>query len=157
MNLKSDAPATEGRGINMMYIDSGKVTVHLKTPYVKDFANAMHPYQEFPEGVEVVFKDKEGKENTITSEYAVLYKSTNLIDLQKNVKIFTSDSTTLTTEQLYWNQVNSWIFTNNPYTIVTKDGSKNDGTGFDANEKFTDFVSLDNITLQNVKENSDNL
>lgn len=157
MNLKSDAPVTEGRGINMKYTDSGKVTVHLKTPYIKDFANAINPFQEFPEGVKVIFKDKEGEENIITSEYAVLYKSTNLIDLQKNVKIFTSDSTTLTTEQLYWDQVNSWIFTNKPYTIVTKDGSTNDGGGFDANEKFTDFVSLNNITLQNVKENSEEL
>ena len=157
MDLKSDAPVTEGRGINMKYTDSGKVTVHLKTPYVRDFANAIHPFQDFPEGVEVIFKNKEGEQNIVTSKYAVLYKDTNLIDLQKDVRIFTSDSTILTTEQLYWDQVNSWIFTNKPYKIVTKDGSINDGAGFDANEKLTIFVSLKTVSEVYVKENSEEL
>ena len=142
MSIKSDGPTTEGRGINTKYIDSGRMTVDFKTPYFKDYANALHPYQEFPEGVEVVFMDEEGKENTVTSDYALLYKETNLIDLQRNVRVFTSDSAVVTTEQLYWDQVNRWIFTNKPYTIVTKDGSVNDGDGFDTNQELTDFVSL---------------
>ncbi len=157
MSMKSDAPATEGRGINMKYVDSGKVTAHLKTPYVKDYANALNPYQEFPDGVEVIFIDNEGKESVITSEYAIRYLTTNLIDLRTNVKVFTSDSAILRAEQMYWDQANSWIFTDQPYTILLKDGSTNRGDLFDSNEKLTNFVSLNNVSKQYVKENSEDL
>lgn len=157
MNIKSDAPVTEGRGIDMKYTDSGKVTTHLKTPYSKDYSNALHPYQEFPEGIEVIFIDEDGKESTVSSDYAIRDLTTNLIDLRGNVKIFTSDSTTLDADQLYWDQVNSWIFTDKPYKITTKDGSTNDGDLFDSNQKFTNFVSLNNVSKQYVKENSEEL
>lgn len=156
MSVKSDGPVTEGRGINLKYTDSGKVTAHLRTPYIKNFANASFPYEEFPEGIEVTFFD-DGKENIITSDYAIRYKNTNLIDLQRNVTLFTSDSTTLKAEQLYWDQTNSWIFTDQPYTIITKDGSRNDGDLFDSNEDFTNFVSLNNVSKQYVKENQEDL
>ncbi|WP_035334522.1 LPS export ABC transporter periplasmic protein LptC [Dokdonia sp. PRO95] len=156
MSIKSDGPVTEGRGINLKYTDSGKVTAHLKTPYIKNYANSSFPYEEFPEGVEVIFID-DNKENVITSDYAIRYKSTNLIDLQRNVTLVTSDSITLKAEQLYWDQTNNWIFTDQPYTIITKDGSRNDGDLFDSNEDFTNFVSLNNVSKQYVKENNEDL
>ncbi len=157
MSIRSDGPVTEGTGINLKYTDSGKLTAHLRTPYIKNFANAEFPYEEFPEGVEVTFIDNEGRENVITSEYAIRYKNTNLIDLQTNVTLFTSDSVTLKAQQLYWDQSNSWIFTDQPYTIITKDGSRNDGDLFDSNEDFTNFVSLNNVSKQYVKENQEDL
>lgn len=154
MSIKSDAPTTEGTGIDMKYVDSGKVTSHLKTPYVKDYGNAINPYREFPNGVEVTFIEIDGKESVITSDYAIQYLTTNLIDLQKNVKVVTSDSATLNAQQMYWDQNNSWIFTDKPYTIKLKDGSTNAGDLFDSNEKLTNFVSLNNISKQYVKEKS---
>ncbi|ANH59035.1 MULTISPECIES: LPS export ABC transporter periplasmic protein LptC [Dokdonia] len=157
LSMKSDGPVTEGRGINLKYVDSGKVTAHLKTPYIKNYANASFPYEEFPDGIEVTFISEDGKENLITSNYAIRYKGTNLIDLQDNVVLFTHDSITLKAQQLYWDQSNSWIFTDQPYTLILKDGSRNDGDLFDSNEDFTNFVSLNNVAKQYVKENSEDL
>ncbi len=152
MRIKSDAAIAEGTGINLKYVDSGKVTAHLKTPLLKDFSNASFPYNEFPEGVEVVFIDDQGKENIITSKYAIQYKNTSLIDLRQDVILFTSDSVTLKAEQLYWDQTNNWIFTDQPYTLITADGSRNEGDLFDSNKDFTNFVSLNNVSKQYVKE-----
>jgi len=141
-----------GTGINLKYVDSGKVTVYLKTPLLKDFSNASFPYNEFPEGVEVTFIDDQGKENRITSKYAIQYKNTNLIDLRQDVTLFTSDSVTLKAQQLYWDQTNNWIFTDQPYTLITADGSRNEGDLFDSDKDFTNFVSLNNVSKQYVKE-----
>ncbi len=152
--IKSDGPIAQGTGINLKYTDSGKVTSHLKAASMLNYANAGFPYQEFPEGVEVTFRDDDGKENVITSEYAIRYEQTNLIDLQNNVTLFTSDSVTLNASQLYWDQTNNWIFTDQPYRLVTADGSSNDGDLFDSNKDFTNFVSLNNVSKQYVKEES---
>lgn len=152
--IKSDGPISEGTGINLKYTDSGKVTTHLIAASMRNFENANFPYQEFPDGVEVTFTDDDGKENIITAEYAIRYKETNLIDLQKNVTLFTSDSVTLNASQLYWDQQNNWIFTDQPYRLVTADGSSNDGDLFDSNKDFTNFVSLNNVSKQYVQEES---
>ena len=37
MNIKSDAPISEGRALDMKYTDSGRVTAHMKTPYMRNF------------------------------------------------------------------------------------------------------------------------
>lgn len=150
--IKSDGPIAEGTGINLKYTDSGKVTSHLKAAYMRNFANAYFPYQEFPKGVEVTFIDDDGKQNIITSEYAIRYERTNLIDLQENVRLYTADSVTLEASQLYWDQANNWIFTDQPYRLITADGSRNDGDLFDSNKDFTNFVSLNNVSKQYVKE-----
>lgn len=152
--IKSDAPIAQGTGINLKYTDSGKVTTHLKATRMSDYSNAGFPYKEFPDGVEVTFIDEEGKENIITSKYAILYDNTDLIDLQDEVTLFTSDSVTLNASQLYWDQKNNWIFTDKPYRLVTADGSSNDGDLFDSNKDFTNFVSLNNVSKQYVKEES---
>ena len=152
--IKSDGPLAEGEMINLKYIDSGKVTTHLKAVKMLNYGNAVFPYQEFPEGVEVVFIDDKNKQSKVTSDHAVRYEKTGLIDLQKNVKLIASDSVTLNASQLYWDQTNNWIFTDQPYQIVTADGSNNEGDLFDSNKDFTNFVSLNNVSKQYVKEPS---
>lgn len=151
--IKSDGPIAQGTGINLKYTDSGKVTSHLKAASMLNYANAAFPYQEFPDGVEVTFIE-DGKESIITSEYAIRYEQTSLIDLQNNVTLFTSDSVTLNASQLYWDQANNWIFTDQPYRLITADGSSNNGDLFDSNKDFTNFVSLNNVSKQYVKEES---
>lgn len=153
--IKSDGPVAEATEINLKYTDSGKVTAHLKARYMLDFANAPFPYREFPKGAEVTFIDDDGKENLILSDYAILYKETNLIDLQGNVRLYTSDSITLEATQLYWDQSDNWIFTDQPYRLITADGSRNDGDLFDSNKDFTNFVSLNNVSKQYVQESLD--
>lgn len=152
MNRKLEGPASVGTGINGKYTDSGKVTAHFITPLRKDFSNDHFPYEEFPEGIDLTFYEEGGKESHITATYAMRYTQTGLVDLRGDVKLLTSDSVTLLAEQLYWDQNHSWIFTDQPYTLITKDGSRNTGDLFDSNEDFTNFVSLNNIGKQYLKE-----
>ena len=147
LNLKDGAPFAEGKNINLKYTDSGKVVTNLIASRLLDYSNLEFPYQEFPEGVEVHFWD-DNKENTVTSDYAIRYDKTGIVDLRRNVVIVTSDSLTLEADQLYWDQKNKWVFTDGPYRFVFKDGSYNDGGGLDSSEDFKKITSRKNQGVQ---------
>ena len=147
LNLKDGAPFAEGKNINLKYTDSGKVVTNLIASKLIDYGNLKFPYQEFPEGVEVHFWSND-KENTVTSDYAIRYDKTEIVDLRRNVVIVTSDSLTLEAEQLYWDQKNKWVFTDGPYRFVFKDGSYNDGGGLDSSEDFKEIISRKNQGVQ---------
>lgn len=147
MNLTDGAPVAEGLGINLKYTDSGKVVTNLITSRLKDYSNKSYPYREFPEGVEVIFWEQNGK-SIVTSDYAIQYEASGLIDLRDNVVVVTKDSTILEAQQLYWDQKSKWIFTDAPYRIKFKNGSYNDGARFDSSEDFTNFISRKNNGVQ---------
>lgn len=155
MNKRGEGPAAEGEGIVLKYTDSGKVVATLRTPFMKDYGTQDFPYQEFPDGVNVTFVGDDKKENYIRSDYAKLFKRTAIIDLRHNVVLILSDSTTLRTSQLYWDQTNDWVFTDKAYTIDFADGSFNNGEGFDSSENFKNFLSSGNRSRMYVKENED--
>jgi LPS export ABC transporter protein LptC len=161
LNLKDGAPIGVARNINVKYTDSGKVVANLISPLRNDFTNLEFPYQEFPEGVEVRYWNENDELSTVTSDFAIRYDETNIVDLRENVVLVTSDSLVLRAEQLYWDQKNQWVFTDEPYRIIFKDGSYNDGAGFDSSEDFTNFLSRTNVGEQLIdrtvnNENSEN-
>lgn len=148
LGLSDGAPVAVGKDINFKYTDSGKLVTNLLAQKLLDFSNLDYSYKEFPEGIEVHFWDKEGQKNTVTADYAIQYDATGLVDLRKNVEVVTADSVVLKAQQLYWDQKNEWIFTDQPYQIKFKDGSYNEGARFDSNQDFTEFFSRKNQGVQ---------
>jgi len=154
MSLSDGAPIAEGKDINFKYTDSGKLVTNLLAPKLLDYSNLEFPFKEFPNGIEVRFWDEKGKKNTVTADYAIQFDQTGLVDLQNNVVVITADSVVLKANQLYWDQKNKWVFTDQPYQIKFKDGSYNDGAvGFDSSEDFTTFLSRKNQGVQLVDKN----
>lgn len=153
MTLSDGEPIAVGKEINFKYTDSGKLVTNLLADKLLDYSNLDFSYKEFPEGVEVHFWDEKQQENIVTADFAVQYDKTGLIDLRQNVVVTTSDSVVLKAEQLYWNQKNSWIFTDKPYQITFKDGSYNEGERFDSNQDFTIFMSRKNQGVQIIDKN----
>ncbi len=149
MGLSDGAPIAEGKDINFKYTDSGKLVTNLLAKKLLDYSNLEFPYKEFPNGIEVHFWDEDGKKNTVTADYAIQFDETGLVDLRDNVVVITADSVVLKANQLYWDQKNKWVFTDQPYQIKFKDGSYNDGAvGFDSSEDFTTFLSRKNQGVQ---------
>ena len=139
--------------INLKHTDSGKVKIHLISKKMMDFSNKDFSYTTFPEGLVVHFFDDKKQKTTVTSDYAILYNKTDLIDLRGNVKIVTHDGKVLTANQLYYDQKAEWLFTNSEYKYEAEDGGYNVGKGgFDANQDFTIFSSLDNDGQQYIKD-----
>ncbi len=154
LSLSDGAPIAEGKNINFKYTDSGKLVTNLIAEKLLDYSNLDFPYKEFPNGIKVLYWNDKGEKSTVTSDYAIQFDETGLVDLRKNVVLVTADSVVLKADQLYWDQKNKWVFTDKPYQIKFKDGSYNDGAvGFDSSEDFTTFLSRKNQGVQLVDKN----
>lgn len=81
------------------------------------------------------------KKSTVTSDYAIRFDQSNIVDLRKNVVLVTSDSTILKPNNCTGIKKINGFFTDQPYQMKLKDGSYNDGARFDSSEDFTNFLS----------------
>lgn len=161
LNLSDGEPIAVGKNVNFKYTentdynntDTARLITNLLAEKLLDFSNLEFSYKEFPNGIEVHFWNEEGKKSTVNSDYAIQYDNTGLVDLRENVVIVTADSVTLVAQQLYWDQKNKWVFTDQPYRIKFKDGSYNEGARFDGNQDFTIFLSRKNQGVQLIDKN----
>ena len=107
-----------------------------------NFTNHDFPFYEFPKGIDLTLFDDDNNQNRVTSDEALLYEQTDLIDLRGNVVLTTSTNDTLFTDQLFFDQKKEWLFTNHPVKFRTKDYITN-GNGFDSNKNFTNAQVLE--------------
>lgn len=136
INVSEFSPSGEADSITLKYTDSGKIKAILKGEKMLDYATVEYPFTEFPKGVEVTLYDSKGKRTFVTSDHAMQFKGTEIIDLSGNVKIRTEDNQLLETEQLYYDQKNSWFFTEKKYKFTAPKGvSYGEGVDFDKDFK----------------------
>lgn len=135
INFSEFMPSGEADDFNLKYTDSGRIKSILVSPKMLDYATVEFPFTEFPKGVHVTMYDNNGKRTFITSEYAVTFKGTDLIDLQKNVKISNESGQMLETQQLYFDQKNEWFFTEKAFKFTDPKGVSY-GEGIDFSKDF---------------------
>ncbi|WP_407557339.1 LPS export ABC transporter periplasmic protein LptC [Winogradskyella sp. 4-2091] len=142
VGVHQNQPVGEANNIDLKYTkfvdDTVKLIANLLSPKMLDYSNRAFGFSEFPEGIELRTYDDDGNRTTITSNYAIHYPDTNIIDLQGDVRIVTSEKDTLFTEQLYYNQKLEWLFTNEPWKYGTLHG-----IGFDSDKNFENFQMLE--------------
>jgi len=143
MGLAEFTPSGDADGINLKYTDSGRITANLISPKMLDYATVKFPFTEFPKGMHLTLYDKNGKETYIDADYAVSYKTTNLIDLQRNVKISNQSGEKMETEQLYYDQKNEWFFTEKKFKFTSPKGVSY-GEGIDFSKDFKKVNSQKN-------------
>ena len=156
INQDRQDPLGIATNIRMVYTDSVKIQAILTAPKHLDYTNLSFKYSEFPEGVEVVFYSDQGNENLLLADYGILYDETKLIDLRGNVRLKSYDGSLLTTQQLFWDAQNEWIFTEQPFTFQDKDYNFN-AQRLDANKDFTKFQTGNLIGTITVSESKDSL
>lgn len=155
LNTISNQPQSKAYNVNLFYTDSGQVKVNLRSPLVLDYTHFEFPYREFPETVDVDFFDKDSAKSSIFAKYAIIHEETGLVDMQDSVSVKTADGVLFTGDQLYWDQKKGWIFTDHAYTLTMSNGTTNRGQIFDANQKFTILISLNNTGKQILDEQED--
>lgn len=135
INYSEFVPSGEAIDFNLKYTDSGRIKSILISPKMLDYAAVEFPFTEFPDGIDVTMYDANGKRTFITSDYAVTFKGTDIIDLQKNVKIRTETGQLLETDQLYFDQKNEWFYTEKKFKFTDPKGVSN-GEGVDFSKDF---------------------
>jgi LPS export ABC transporter protein LptC len=135
MGLSEFTPSGDADSINLKYTDSGRITANLISPKMLDYATVAYPFTEFPKGMHLTLFDKNGKQTYIDAKYAISHKTTNIIDLQGNVKISNQKGELLETEQLYYDQKNEWFFTEKKFKFTSPKGVSY-GEGIDFSKDF---------------------
>lgn len=136
IGISANEPIGIAENINLKYTDSAKIKANLISPKMLDYSNRDFAFSEFPNGIDLTLYDDNNNKNTVVADYAIVYNDTDLIDLQGNVVLTTYDGNVLNAEQLYYDQVNDWLYTNKPVKFTTSDQIIN-GNGFDSNMDFT--------------------
>ena len=134
-NFSDFVPSNNADEVHLKYTDSGRITGILVSKKMLDYAVVDFPFTEFPKGVNVILYDKNQKKTVVTSNYAISYKETGIIDLQDKVKITSDDGQMLETQQLYYDQKNAWFFTERKYKFSSPKGESY-GQGIDFSKDF---------------------
>ena len=132
-------PVSIAKNFTMTYTDSMLTKSFVSGKIHYDFTNDLLNYSEFYEDVELVIYD-ENKTSTISSQYAIVYNSFRFMEFNQNVKITTSDGEVLTTDKLYYDTENEWLFTENNFEYIDKT-NKIIANRLDSNRDFTDLVT----------------
>ncbi|WP_179351417.1 LPS export ABC transporter periplasmic protein LptC [Winogradskyella vidalii] len=146
VGVLQNQPIGEAEDIDLKYTefkdDTLRLLANLLSPKMLDYSNRDFPFNEFPDGIELYIYDSNNNKTTITSNYAIVYSETDIIDLRGDVQIATHQNDTLFTEQLYYNQKLEWAFTNKAFTYK---GITNNtyGVGFDSDKEFKNFQMLE--------------
>jgi LPS export ABC transporter protein LptC len=135
INFSEFVPASDADTVNIRYTDSGRITGMLISSKMLDYSNLEFPFTEFPKGIDVTLYDKKQKRTFITSNYAISYKATGIIDLQGKVKIRSEAGQMLETEQLYFDQKNEWFYTERKFKLTDAKGETY-GQGIDFSKDF---------------------
>ncbi|KIA82669.1 LPS export ABC transporter periplasmic protein LptC [Flavobacterium sp. AED] len=135
INFSEFVPSGDADNVNLKYTDSGLIKAILVSPKMLDFSSIDFPFTEFPKGIDVTLYDNKAKKTFITSNYAVSYKMTGIIDLQGKVRIKSENGQMLETEQLYYDQKNEWFFTEKKFKFTDSKGASN-GQGIDFSKDF---------------------
>lgn len=142
IGILDSGPLTIAENINSKYTDSGRLKSILESPKMLNYSNRDYAFYEFPEGVNLTLFDDENNKSNVIADYAIMYDQTDLIDLRGNVVLSTHNKDTLFAEQLYYDQIKEWIFTNKPVVFKMQDQVIN-GNGFDSNRNFTNAHVLE--------------
>ena len=132
-------PVSIAKNFTMIYTDSMLTKSFVSGKIHYDFTNDLLNYSEFYEDVELVIYD-ENKTSTISSQYAIVYNSFRFMEFNNNVKISTSDSEVLTTDKLYYDTENEWLFTENKFEYIDET-NKIIANRLDSNRDFTNLVT----------------
>ncbi len=126
---------------DMLYSDSGRVQVLVKTPLIKRYDKEKQ-YMEMPIGVKVFFFDSALIANSwLIAKYAKSYDNDNKLEARKNVIVVNDKGERLDTERLVWDTEKKIIYSDRFVKITTKDKILF-GDGMEADERFDKWKIL---------------
>jgi LPS export ABC transporter protein LptC len=128
------------KNAEIIYTDSGALQMVTFGPEVV-FLEDEDQTQIFPKGAKATFYNVDGKVSSIiTADSAVNNRKNEIMHLMKNVVIKNFDEGHTTySEDFWWDQKASIIYSDLPVLQIYDNGDRNRGTGFTANEDMSNF------------------
>ncbi|MCF6401656.1 LPS export ABC transporter periplasmic protein LptC [Chitinophaga filiformis] len=142
MNLdKSTTAVEEGKDIESMYSQTGRVKAKLTAPMM--LRHLKPPvYVEFSKGLKVLFyNDSLDVESTLTARYGKYFENDANIFLRDHVVVINKKGERLDCEELNWDSKLQKFLSNKPVRISTVTDTLY-GTGLESNQDFSDYTIL---------------
>lgn len=149
MQISSNEPIGEAEYIFLKHTDSSRLQMTLQGQTMLDYSNDAFPYTVFPDGIYVeIFNNKDTiATTTIKANKAHIYDLTDIIDLQGNVIVTTSEGNKFMGDQMYWNQKDRWIFTNQNFQTLLKNDKTAETFGRTTGIRFDSDQKLENVLV----------
>ncbi len=133
-----DAQTETALNIEMLYSDSAKIRVQVKSPMLRRLLDQNTPIEEFPKGLNVNFYGSHGQVNSsLTAQYAIRDEQKQEITVQDSVVWKGPRGELLEGKELIWDEKEQVVFSNKFVKITRKNGEVIYGYGFRSNEDFT--------------------
>jgi LPS export ABC transporter protein LptC len=130
-------PQQESWNSTITVSDSGRVTAIIDAGYIRVFESSQQT--QMNSGVKVRFFNPEGKQTSVlTSEEGSVDETTNNLEARKNVVVVSSDSSQMTTEQLFWDNQRQLIYTP-AYVEITTPKENIQGHGFESDQSLKHY------------------
>lgn len=135
--MQPELPEQIADSVAITYSEQGEIKAKLNAPKLVMKEGRTESFNEFPEGLHMIFFNKEGEKN------ADLYANYGYDDQQKreryvrdSVKIITKDGEVFTTDELYIDEAKDSVHNNNQYVKITRpNGTIIQGEGFVSNTR----------------------
>lgn len=143
---EADHYATEqAKQLELIYSDSALVKARITTPKLNRYMAVKEPYTELPQGLKMdFFDDSLNVISTLTANYAIRNEVSKIMTAKNNVVVVNKKGEMLNTEELIWDE-RLGEFTSSVYVKITKPDQIIHGTGFRANQDFSNY-KISNIS-----------
>jgi LPS export ABC transporter protein LptC len=130
-------PQQESWNSTIVVSDSGHITAIILAGYIRVFESDRKTHMN--EGVKVRFFNPQGIQTSVlTSDEGNVDEVTNNLEARKNVVVVSSDSSRMTTEQLFWDNQRQRIYTP-AYVQITTEKDKLQGHGFESDQNLKNY------------------
>lgn len=145
-NILLDNPNLELlEDVEILYSDSAFVKVRVRGPVMLYHTERNDPRQEFIEGIEVEFLDRNMEVlSRLTAKFAIRRESLGIIIVRDSVVWKSNQNEQLTTDEMTWDERRQKVFTDR-FVVITRPEEILYGRGFEADQDFT------NITMKAVE------
>lgn len=121
---KKKVQVEEGKNINTLYTQGGKLKSNLKAPlmlrYIID-----SPYVEFPKGIHVdMYKDSVTIETVVVARYCKYLESQSKVYMRDSVVITNMTGDTVWCQDMWWDQQKQIFYSNKPTRSYNKLGNQ---------------------------------
>tara|TARA_B100000989_G_C19435194_1_gene424813 strand:+ start:352 stop:858 length:507 start_codon:yes stop_codon:yes gene_type:complete len=111
INKYSKIPSSVTENFKLVYTDSSVIKAILNSPLNVDYTNQAFPYAEFPQGLNIMFYEKNNNTTNVSANYGIVYYKTKIVSLKGDVLIQSADGSKIKSSQIYWDPEQEWLFT----------------------------------------------
>lgn len=144
----------QGKEVEIIFTEDAKPTIRIVAPTAVRY-NAIPPdlpYTSFPDGLKLYVYNEEGElDSELSANEGKMTDDSDDLEVKGDVQIINEKGEQLNTENLTWNKVDKKIRSEGFVKIFTDDEIIY-GTGFEADENFTNYVIYDISGIVKVKD-----